>query len=154
MVTILGLFAYYHDNAAAVVVDGEKLAAVHEERFTRKKHDASFPANAINYCLSEINKELLQIDAIIFYDKPLLKFERLLETYLTYAPKGFKSFSVAMTIWLKEKLLLKSVLKKDFKEIGNCSLGKLPKLLFSEHHQFSTNNLAKFSIMINFYAEN
>lgn len=135
MKTILGVSAYYHDSAAAVVVNGEIIAAAQEERFTRKKHDACFPLNAITYCLQESGKELSQVDAIVFYDKPLLKFERLLETYLAYAPKGFRSFSTAMPIWLKEKLLLKSILKKEFKIIGECSADDLPKLLFSEHHQ-------------------
>lgn len=135
MKTILGVSAYYHDSAAALVVNGEIIAAAQEERFTRKKHDACFSLNAINYCLQESGKELSQVDAIVFYDKPLLKFERLLETYLAYAPKGFRSFSAAMPVWLKEKLLLKSILKKEFKKIGKCSIKELPKLLFSEHHQ-------------------
>ncbi len=131
---ILGLSALYHDSAAALVVDGEIIAAAQEERFTRKKHDPSFPAHAIAYCLKEGGIELDQIDYVAFYDKPFLKFERLLETYLAFAPKGFKSFSMAMPIWLKEKLFLKTFLKQELKKLGEIS-GVEEKLLFSEHHQ-------------------
>jgi len=132
---ILGISAYYHDSAAAIIKDGEIIAAVQEERFTRKKHDPSFPANAINYCLEQTGVKLEQLDAIIFYDKPLLKFERLLETYFANAPKGFKSFLRAMPIWLKEKLYLKSVLRNEFRQLAQLDKkAKLPQLLFSEHH--------------------
>ena len=104
---ILGISAYYHDSAAAILRNGEVVAAAQEERFSRKKHDARFPGHAIEYCLSECGLELTDISKVVFYDKPLVKFERLLETYLSYAPKGFRSFLAAMPIWLKEKLYLK-----------------------------------------------
>ena len=100
-VCILGVSAYYHDSAAALISDGKLVAAAQEERFTRKKHDPGFPVEAIKYCLSEESIQLIDIDYIVFYDKPLLKFERILETYLAYAPKGFKSFVRAMPVWLK-----------------------------------------------------
>jgi len=132
---ILGISAYYHDSAAALICDGEIIAAAQEERFSRKKHDARFPKNAIAYCLKEAKIDLLELDRIVFYDKPLVKFERLLETYLAYAPKGFRSFLAAMPIWLKEKLYLKTMLKRDLAEIANCKTNKLPSLLFTEHHQ-------------------
>lgn len=132
---ILGISAYYHDSAAALVRDGEIIAAAQEERFSRKKHDARFPQNAIRYCLQEGNITLLDIDRIIFYDKPLIKFERLLETYLSYAPRGFRSFIAAMPIWLKEKLYLKTVLKKELSALIGVKKAKLPPLMFTEHHQ-------------------
>ena len=132
---ILGISAFYHDSAAAIVHDGKLLAAAQEERFSRKKHDARFPYNAIVYCLSEANIELKDISAVVFYDKPLVKFERLLETYLAYAPKGFQSFLAAMPVWLKEKLYLKRLLRKELAALGKCKTGDLPALLFTEHHQ-------------------
>jgi carbamoyltransferase len=132
---ILGISAYYHDSAAALVRDGEIIAAAQEERFTRKKHDAGFPINAIKYCLQEARAVLADVDYIVFYDKPLIKFERLLETYLAYAPKGFSSFVKAMPIWLKEKLYLKATLKKEFAKLGGLKEKNLPQLLFTEHHQ-------------------
>ncbi|MEG4028341.1 MULTISPECIES: carbamoyltransferase [unclassified Microcoleus] len=132
---ILGISAYYHDSAAALIRDGEIIAAAQEERFSRKKHDARFPKNAIAYCLKEGKIDLRELDRIVFYDKPLVKFERLLETYLAYAPQGFRSFLAAMPIWLKEKLYLKTMLKKDLAAIANCKTNKLPSLLFTEHHQ-------------------
>ena len=104
---ILGISCFYHDSAACVLEDGVIVAAAQEERFTRKKHDAAFPAEAIKYCLQTANLSVSDIDHIVFYDKPLIKFERLLETYLAYAPKGFRSFLAAIPIWLKEKLYLK-----------------------------------------------
>ena len=113
MKSILGISAFYHDSAAALLIDGKIIAAVQEERFTRKKHDPSFPHNSIKYVLSEANLELNQLDQIIFYEKPFLKFERLLETYLAFAPKGFTSFLMSMPIWLREKLLIE---KKNLKE--------------------------------------
>ena len=116
--TILGLSAYYHDSAAALVKNGEIVAAAQEERFTRKKHDAGFPENAIRYCLAEAGLTLADVDEVVFYDKPLVKFERLLETYLSYAPNGLRSFIAAMPVWLKEKLYLKSTLKR-----GTCRTG-------------------------------
>jgi carbamoyltransferase len=132
---ILGLSAYYHDSAAALVRDGEIIAAAQEERFTRKKHDAAFPAQAIAYCLQEARATLSDVDYIVFYDKPLIKFERLLETYLAYAPQGFRSFLAAMPVWLKEKLYLKATLKKALAELGGLKEKQLPQLLFTEHHQ-------------------
>lgn len=133
---ILGISAYYHDSAAALIRDGEIIAAAQEERFSRKKHDARFPKNAIAYCLKEAKIDLQQVDRIVFYDKPLVKFERLLETYLAYAPHGFRSFLTAMPIWLKEKLYLKTMLKRELAEMANCKTSKLrPSLLFTEHHQ-------------------
>ena len=132
---ILGISAYYHDSAAALIVDGKIVAAAQEERFTRLKHDPSFPAQAINYCLAEGNVKLADIDAIIFYDQPLLKFERLLETYLANAPRGIRSFIRAMPIWLKEKLYLKTVLRREFRQLAELDKkAPIPKLLFSEHH--------------------
>ena len=134
-IKILGISAYYHDSAAAIIEDGVIIAAAQEERFTRKKHDPSFPQHAIEFCLSKANCGIEQLDAIIFYDKPLLKFERLLETYLANAPKGLKSFIRAMPVWLKEKLYLKSVLRRELRQLaGLDKKSKLPKLLFSEHH--------------------
>ena len=114
---ILGISAYYHDSAAALVVDGEIVAAAQEERFTRKKHDAGFPANAVKYCLDEAGLTLGDIDYLVFYDKPLVKFERLLETYLSYAPSDFESFLASLPVWLKDKLYLKATLKKEFGEM-------------------------------------
>lgn len=132
---ILGISGYYHDSAAALVCDGKILAAAQEERFTRKKHDARFPAQAISYCLKEAGCRLQEVDSIVFYDKPLVKFERLLETYLAYAPRGFRSFLAAMPVWLKEKLYLKSVLKQELAKLAGCKTSQLPQLLFTEHHQ-------------------
>jgi carbamoyltransferase len=131
---ILGLSAFYHDSAAALLVDGELVAAAQEERFTRKKHDAGFPKHAVEYCLAEGGIELDQVDHIAFYDKPFLKFERLLETYLAFAPKGFTSFRMALPVWLKEKLFQKRLLREHLQE---CGAGKdiEAKLLFTEHHQ-------------------
>ncbi|AVH65373.1 carbamoyltransferase family protein [Nostoc sp. 'Peltigera membranacea cyanobiont' N6] len=132
---ILGISAYYHDSAAALVVDGDIVAAAQEERFSRKKHDARFPKGAIAYCLKQANIKLREVDQIVFYDKPLVKFERLLETYLAYAPKGLSSFIAAMPVWLKEKLYLKTLLKKELATLGDCKKTQLPQLLFTEHHQ-------------------
>ena len=132
---ILGISAYYHDSAAALVKEGEIVAAAQEERFTRKKHDAGFPANAIQSCLDEAGIELRDITHVIFYDKPLIKFERLIETYLSYAPKGFRSFLSAMPIWLKEKLFLKTTLKRALANLGGMEITDLPKLLFNSHHE-------------------
>jgi carbamoyltransferase len=133
--TILGISAYYHDSAAALVDSGEIVAAAQEERFSRKKHDARFPGQAIEYCLREAGKKLTDVDHVVFYDKPLVKFDRLLETYLSYAPKGWKSFVAAMPVWLKEKLFLKSTLKKELARLADCEVSDLPDLLFTEHHQ-------------------
>lgn len=131
---ILGISAYYHDSAAALIRSGEIIAAAQEERFTRKKHDPGFPTQAIRSCLDIGQISLQDVDYIVFYDKPFVKFERLLETYLGFAPKGFRSFVQAMPIWLKEKLYLKSLLKKEFIALG-ASQSQLPPLLFTEHHQ-------------------
>jgi carbamoyltransferase len=130
---VLGVSAFYHDSAAALVEDNRIVAAAQEERFTRKKHDAGFPANAVRYCLREAGTNLDGIDCIAFYDKPLLKFERLLETYLAFAPRGFKSFSVAIPVWLREKLFLKSLLVRELRKLG-ASAAVEQRLLFSEHH--------------------
>ncbi len=132
---ILGISAYYHDSAAALVEDGSIEAAAQEERFSRKKHDARFPVHAVRYCLEEARVPLTDIDYVVFYDKPLVKFERLLETYLAYAPDGFRSFLAAMPVWLKEKLFLKDLLRKELATIGECQTKALPPLLFTEHHQ-------------------
>ncbi len=131
---ILGISAYYHDSAAALIRSGEIIAAAQEERFSRKKHDARFPVHAIRSCLEIGQVSLADLDYVVFYDKPLVKFERLLETYLGFAPKGFRSFVQAMPIWLKEKLYLKSVLKKELAALSTSS-SQLPLLLFTEHHQ-------------------
>jgi len=132
---ILGISAYYHDSAAALILDGKIVAAAQEERFTRKKHDPGFPGNAISYCLDEAGISLIEVSDVVFYDKPLVKFERLLETYLAYTPKGFRSFLAAIPIWLKEKLFLKSTLKKELAALGSIEEKELPPLLFTEHHE-------------------
>jgi carbamoyltransferase len=129
---ILGISAFYHDSAAALVEDGRIVAAAQEERFTRKKHDASFPHNAVGFCLDAVGAKLSEIDHIAFYDKPFLKFERLLETYIAMAPKGFLSFKMAIPLWLKEKLFQKSLLRKQLKQFDEEISSD--KLLFTEHH--------------------
>jgi carbamoyltransferase len=131
---ILGLSAYYHDSAACLVIDGVIIAAAQEERFTRKKHDAAFPVHAIKYCLQEAKIEPADLDHVVFYDKPFLKFERLFETYLAFAPKGFKSFATSLPVWLKDKLFQKSVISDAFKDAFNKDIDWTSKLLFSEHH--------------------
>ena len=129
MTSILGLSAFYHDSAAALIVDGEIVAAAQEERFTRKKHDAAFPSRAIDYCLEEVGLVASEIDYVGFYDKPFMKFERLLETYLSYAPSGFRSFAKAMPLWLRQKLHLP-------REIRNGLGGQYRKrIVFTEHHE-------------------
>ena len=135
---VLGISCFYHDSAACLLKDGEIIVAVQEERFSRKKHDSRFPVNAIRYCLTSQNIDLTNIDKIIYYEKPLLTFERLLETYIGTAPRGIRSFIAAMQVWLKEKLFLKSELKNQFKSLQkefaqNIETYK-PELLFSEHH--------------------
>jgi len=132
---IIGISAFYHDSAAALVSDGNITAAAQEERFTRKKHDAGFPKHAIEYCLLEAGIELSDVDYVVFYDKPLIKFERILETYLAYAPKGFKSFLAAMPIWLKEKLFLKTTLKRELSALSELKIKDLPQLTFTQHHE-------------------
>ncbi|MCC6715982.1 MAG: carbamoyltransferase [Gammaproteobacteria bacterium] len=130
---ILGISALYHDSAAALVVDGDIVAAAQEERFTRRKHDSGFPGNAVNYCLQEAGIRLADADYVVFYDKPFLKFERLLETYLAFAPRGFRSFRMAVPIWLQEKLFLKSLLKEELSRWAP-DYDWEKRLLFSEHH--------------------
>ena len=131
---ILGISAFYHDSAAVLLEDGNLVAAAQEERFTRKKHDANFPARAVDYCLSEGGVELGELDLVAFYDKPFLKFERLLETYLTFAPRGFKSFSAAVPIWLKEKLFQKKLIRDELAQQAP-EFDWEKRLLFAEHHQ-------------------
>ena len=135
MVNILGVSAYYHDSAACLVRDGHIVAAAQEERFTRKKFDARFPTRAIHYCLNEGGISLSDLKYFVFYDKPLIKFERLLETYVAFSPKGVKSFLAAMPVWLKEKLLLKSVLQNELVSLDGLKKTELPPLLFGEHHE-------------------
>src|SRR5262245_9837733 len=132
---ILGISAFYHDSAACVVRDGQILAAAQEERFTRKKHDAGFPRNAIRYCLHEAHCGVTDLTYIVFYDKPLVKFERLLETYLAFAPRGRRSFVTALPVWLKDKLFLKSMLVKEFAALAGVTKAALPPFLFTEHHE-------------------
>lgn len=133
---ILGISAFYHDSAACLIRDGEIVAAAQEERFTRKKHDPGFPSHAVAYCLKEGGITLQDLRYIVFYDKPLVKFERLLETYLAYAPKGLQSFVTAMPVWLKEKLFLRNVLAKEFMALApELKQSELPQLLFGEHHE-------------------
>jgi carbamoyltransferase len=131
---ILGISAFYHDSAAALVEDGRILAAAQEERFTRRKHDARFPRHAVEYCLGESGAGLAGIDVIAFYDKPFLKFERLLETYLAFAPRGFASFRMAIPVWLREKLFLKDLLLTELAKLGPDKKSLEPKIRFSEHH--------------------
>ncbi len=129
MTAILGISAFYHDSAAALIVDGEIIAAAQEERFTRKKHDPAFPANAIDYCLKEGGVSAEQLNYIAFYDKPLIKFDRLLETYLGFAPQGFNSFRMAMPLWLKDKLHMRRTLRRQFKAARQA------RLIFTDHHE-------------------
>ena len=133
MQTILGISAFYHDSAASILVDGKIIAAAQEERFTRKKHDSSYPYNAIEFVLNFAKIKLSEVDQIIFFEKPFLKFERLLETYVAFAPKGFASFSKAMPIWLRDKLFQK---KKLFNELRShdSNFNDIKKIFFSEHH--------------------
>jgi carbamoyltransferase len=132
---ILGISAFYHDSAAALVSQGRLVAAAQEERFSRKKHDARFPSGAIRYCLDQAGVELSDIAYVCFYDKPLLKFERLLETYLRYAPRGIGSFVAAMPVWLKDKLFLKTTIRRSLAELSDLSEPDLPPLLFNAHHR-------------------
>jgi len=131
---ILGLSAFYHDSAACLLKDGDIIAAAQEERFTRKKHDASFPHRSIKYCLKQAGISADQITNVVFYEKPFLKFERLLETYLAFAPKGFKSFAKAMPVWIKDKLFQKSILIKELNNTLGAGIDWRERLLFSEHH--------------------
>jgi carbamoyltransferase len=129
---LLGISAFYHDSAAALIEDGHIVAAAQEERFTRKKHDPGFPRHAITYCLEAGGCRLSDLDHVVFYDKPFLTFERLLETYVSYAPRGFRSFSKAMPIWMKEKLFQKDLLKREFRTLASDF--DMGRLLFTEHH--------------------
>jgi carbamoyltransferase len=131
---ILGISAYYHDSAACLVIDGEIIAAAQEERFTRKKHDASFPSNAISYCLQYAKIDANNLDYVVFYDKPFLKFDRLFETYLAFAPRGFKSFSASLPLWIKDKLFQKTTIANALRQDFGNNVDWLSKLLFSEHH--------------------
>jgi len=131
---ILGISAFYHDSAACLLKDGKIIAAAQEERFTRKKHDLAFPKNAIQYCIKEANIEASDLSNIVFYEKPFVKFERLLETYLAFAPKGFKSFIKAMPIWIKEKLFQKTNIVNELNDILCDDVEWKDRLLFSEHH--------------------
>jgi carbamoyltransferase len=133
MSKILGISAFYHDSAAAITVDGNIIAAAQEERFTRKKHTEDFPVYAVKYCLEETGLSIDELDAVVFYDKPLLKFERLLETYYAFAPKGVRQFIMSIPVWLKEKMFLKKLLLEGLQEVGSFDKKKL-KLLFPEHH--------------------
>jgi carbamoyltransferase len=132
---ILGISAYYHDSAVCLIRDGEIVAAAQEERFTRKKHDSGFPAHAVRYCLRQSNLRLRDLAYIVFYDKPLLKYERLLETYLSFAPRGIASFIAAMPVWIKEKMFLKDVLRKELIALAGDVEKALPPILFTEHHE-------------------
>ena len=129
MTAILGISAFYHDSAAALVVDGDIVAAAQEERFTRRKHDPGFPANAIDYCLSEVGLKPEDLNCVAFYDKPLTKFDRLLETYLAYAPAGFRSFRLAMPLWLKDKLHMRRTLRRRF------PIARETRFVFTDHHE-------------------
>ena len=133
MTSILGISAFYHDSAAAILVDGRIIAAAQEERFTRKKHDSSFPFNAIKFVLKYSRLKLSEIDCIVFYEKPFLKFERLLETYVALAPKGFIQFAKAMPSWLREKLFQKKIIIDSLKKIEK-NFNDEKKIYFSEHH--------------------
>lgn len=134
MTVIVGLSAYFHDSAAAIVVDGRLVAAAQEERFSRKKHDPRFPRQALDYVLAEAGISIDDVDHFAFHDKPFLKFERLIETYLTYAPQGFGSFRRAIPIWLREKLFMKSMIGDELQDAG-ADKSCRKKLLFAEHHQ-------------------
>ncbi len=131
---ILGISAFYHDSAAALIRDGEIIAAAQEERFSRKKHDSGFPYQAIEYCLAQEGVRLEQTDYIVFYDKPFLKFERLLETYLAFAPRGLRSFQMAVPLWLREKLFQKNLLREELRKFPSQNSDWEPELLFTEHH--------------------
>ena len=133
MTSILGISAFYHDSAAAIIIDGEIIGAAQEERFSRKKHDPSYPKCAINYVLKESNLKLNDIDHVVFYEKPFLKFERLLETYVGFSPRGFKSFSMSMPLWLSEKLFQKKMLF-DALKLQDKNFNDIKKINFSEHH--------------------
>ena len=133
MTSILGISAFYHDSAAAAVIDGKIIAAAQEERFSRKKHDSRYPFCAIDFILKESKLKLSDFDYIVFYEKPFLKFERLLETYVAFAPRGFKSFSMSMPVWLREKLFQKKIIFNELKK-HDKNFNDISKIHFSEHH--------------------
>ena len=133
MKKVLGISAFYHDSAAALVIGGRIIAAAQEERFTRDKHTPDFPVQAVKYCLEEAGLEIDDLDAIVFYDKPLLKFERLLQTYYSFSPKGLVSFLKAIPVWINEKMFLKKMIHDGLKEVGAYDKKKV-KMLFPEHH--------------------
>ena len=133
MTSILGISAFYHDSAAALIINGKIIAAAQEERFSRKKHDARYPFNAVEFVLNNSSLKLNQIDHIVFFEKPFLKFERLLETYLAFSPKGFTSFSMSMPIWLREKLFQKKFLFEKLKQHDD-NFNDPERIYFSEHH--------------------
>ena len=133
MTYVLGISAFYHDSAAALIIDGNIISAAQEERFSRKKYDSRYPFNAIEFVLKNSKVKLSQVDYIVFFEKPFLKFERLLETYLAFAPKGFKSFCMSMPIWLREKLFQKKFLFEKLKEHDD-NFNDINKIYFSEHH--------------------
>jgi carbamoyltransferase len=128
--TILGISAFYHDSAAAIITDGEIIAAAQEERFTRKKHDSSFPVHAVEYVLDAAETSFNDLEAIAFYDKPYLKFERLIETYHAFVPRGMKSFLSAIPVWIKEKIFMKKLIRDELRRFGTV----FPPILFPEHH--------------------
>src|ERR1051326_6073190 len=133
---VLGISAFYHDSAACLLRDGEIVAAAQEERFSRKKHDARFPSRAVQFCLQQGSVPLEGLKYVVFYDKPMVKFERLLETCLAFSPKGIRSYLMAMPLWIKEKLLLKNLLKKELVSLyPGLEKRFVPPLLFSEHHE-------------------
>src|SRR5450756_255695 len=127
---ILGISAYYHDSAAALVIDGKIMSAAQEERFTRKKNDADFPRDAVQFCLRQANLTVAQLDAVVFYDKPILKFARLLETYLAVAPGGWRTFPTVLSNWLGEKLDMRKAIRAELPELRSSC-----EILFTEHHQ-------------------
>src|SRR6185312_915192 len=131
---ILGISAYYHDSTACLVSDGVLVAAAQEERFTRKKHDPTFPANAARYCLRAGGLQPADVDYVVFYDKPFTKFERIFETYLAFAPNGFKSFTTSMPVWLKDKLFQRTLITEALNEYLGRDLDWPSRLRFSEHH--------------------
>ena len=130
---ILGVSAYYHDSAAALIADGRIVAAAHEERFTRKKHDSSFPSRAVAWILEESGLRMADLESVVFYDKPFLKFERLLETYHAFAPGGLRSFLTAMPVWIREKLFMRTMLHRELQALDKSG-APLPPLHFPEHH--------------------
>ncbi len=149
MTSILGISAFYHDSAAALIQDGKIIAAAQEERFSRKKHDSSYPFHSIEYVLKEASLKLNEIDYIAFYEKPFLKFERLLETYVAFAPKGFKSFSMSMPLWLREKLFQKKMLFNELKNHDE-NFNDVSKIYFYFIHKFCNQQISIISLISSF----